>query len=129
MFHIGLRMAVDMQHQDAITYVYDLMANLSYDMGDFKKAERLFVSVMQRLISLKGLEQTDNAIVEMCLKLASIHSRTNEHEKAEMGYKFCIESQQGKTDENSAGFVGDEQRFVRPIPDGPGQSQGRTNRI
>ena len=29
LFHIGLRMATDMQHQNGITYVLDLMANLA----------------------------------------------------------------------------------------------------
>ena len=32
LFHIGLKMATDMQHQNGITYVLDLMANLALDV-------------------------------------------------------------------------------------------------
>ena len=32
LFHIGLKMATDMQHQNGITYVLDLMANLALEV-------------------------------------------------------------------------------------------------
>ena len=31
-FHIALKMAQDVQHQDAILYIHDLLANLAYEM-------------------------------------------------------------------------------------------------
>lgn len=96
LFHIGLRMATDMQHQNGITYVLDLMANLALQAKDYPKAEQLFVSVMQRLIRLKGVSETDDAIVEMALKMASIHALMGQHEKAEMGYAFCVDTQRSK---------------------------------
>merc|ERR1712038_455475 len=66
-------------------------------MGEDAKAERLFIAVMQRLIGLKGMSQDDNAIVEMALKIASIHGRSSDKkELAEQGYLFCIYTQKEK---------------------------------
>lgn len=58
MLHLALRMAQDMQNKDGITYVFDVMANLAMLQGEFKKAEKLFVTVMQRLLS-DGYAQND----------------------------------------------------------------------
>ena len=63
---------------------------------EYQKAERLFVTVMQRLIGLKGASETDDAIVEMALKVATIHAQTGHHDKADMGYTFCVETQRNK---------------------------------
>ena len=52
--------------------------------------------MMQRLIRLKGVSETDDAIVEMALKMASIHALMGQHEKAEMGYAFCVDTQRSK---------------------------------
>ena len=74
MLHIALRQAQTIQHYQAITYIYDLMANLAYDVGDFQKAETLFVTVMQRLIST-GTAQDDLKIVHISLKMAKIYEK------------------------------------------------------
>lgn len=58
MLHLALRMAQDMQNKDGITYVFDVMANLAMLQGEFEKAEKLFVTVMQRLLS-EGYAQDD----------------------------------------------------------------------
>lgn len=58
MLHLALRMAQDLQNKDGITYVYDIMANLAMERGEFKKAEKLFVTVMQRLLG-DGYQQDD----------------------------------------------------------------------
>lgn len=58
MLHLALRMAQDMQNKDAITFVFDVMANLAMEQGEFKKAEKLFVAVMQRLLA-DGFAQDD----------------------------------------------------------------------
>lgn len=50
MGHFALRMAQDMQHYDGITLVYDVLANLAHETGQHKKAESLYVSVLQRLL-------------------------------------------------------------------------------
>lgn len=82
MLHLALRMAQDLQNKDGITYVYDVMANLAMEQGEYKKAEKLFVSVMQRLLG-DGLEQDDikvrfwNLVFYVCTsKFASDDSYT-----------------------------------------------------
>lgn len=94
--HIALRMAQDVQHHDAILYIHDLLANLAYQAEDYKKAEKLFVDVMQRQIGYKGVAEDDNSIIAMSLRLAEIFAKTEEHEKAELGFEFCIESMEKK---------------------------------
>ncbi|XP_029039846.1 tetratricopeptide repeat protein 19 homolog, mitochondrial isoform X1 [Osmia bicornis bicornis] len=89
MLHVALRQAQTLQHYDGITYVYDVMANLAYDTNHFKKAENLFVSVLQRLIS-KGVPEDDLAVIHISLKIADISSKTGDLEKAEKGFKFCL---------------------------------------
>lgn len=58
MLHLALRMAQDMQNKDGITFIFDVMANLAMEQGEFKKAEKLFVTVMQRLLA-DGYAQED----------------------------------------------------------------------
>lgn len=71
MLHLALRLAQERMSVDGITYTYDLMANLAMERGEFAKAEKLFVTVMQRLMS-SGVLETDNRIIHMSIKLANI---------------------------------------------------------
>lgn len=71
MLHIALRQAQSLQNEDGITYVYDVMANLAFEVGEFEKAEKLFKSVMQRILAA-GTPQDDLKIVHMSLKMAKI---------------------------------------------------------
>ncbi|XP_043461787.1 tetratricopeptide repeat protein 19 homolog, mitochondrial isoform X1 [Leptopilina heterotoma] len=89
MLHLALHMAQTIDHFKAQTYIFDLMANLAFEMGDFEKAEKLFVTVMQRLIST-GTAENDLRIVHMSLKLSKIYEAKGQLEKAEDGYKFCL---------------------------------------
>ena len=57
---------------------------------DYEKAERLLVTVMQRLISLKGTSTSDDAIVELSLKMASIQAATGQQEKADLGVTLFL---------------------------------------
>ncbi|XP_011252025.2 tetratricopeptide repeat protein 19 homolog, mitochondrial isoform X2 [Camponotus floridanus] len=79
------------KHYDAITYIYDVMANLAFDTGDYRKAENLFVSVLQRLVS-NGASEDDMRIIHISLKMAKVFEHLKEIKKAEHGYKFCIEN-------------------------------------
>ena len=51
MLHLALRLAQQQQNEQGVLYAYDLMANLAMDRLELDKAEKLFVSVMQMLIS------------------------------------------------------------------------------
>jgi tetratricopeptide repeat protein 19 len=72
MLHIALKLAQEQQNYDGITYVYDLLANLAYEQGEYGKAEKLFLSVMQRLLSV-GVPKTDNKVIHISLKLSNIY--------------------------------------------------------
>lgn len=58
MAHLALRMAQDIQHYDGITLTYDIMANLAFDREQYEKAQKLFESVLQRLLQ-NGVAQDD----------------------------------------------------------------------
>lgn len=58
LLHLALRMAQDLQHFNAITLCFDIMANLAFERGQLDKAEKLFVAVMQRLMQ-KGSKEDD----------------------------------------------------------------------
>ncbi|KAF4525251.1 hypothetical protein B566_EDAN019073 [Ephemera danica] len=73
MLHLALRIAQQTQNADGITYVYDLLANVALENGELEKSEKLFVTVMQRLLST-GAPQDDNRVLHMSLKLAEIYT-------------------------------------------------------
>lgn len=58
MAHLALRMAQDIQHYDGITFCFDTMGNLAFVREQYEKAEKLFESVLQRLLE-KGVPQDD----------------------------------------------------------------------
>ena len=58
-FSSALRLAQTVQDNAAITYIYDCMANLAYELGDLEKAEKIFVSVCQRLMQYDGAKEDD----------------------------------------------------------------------
>uniref|UniRef100_A0A8D0T9I0 Tetratricopeptide repeat protein 19, mitochondrial n=1 Tax=Sus scrofa TaxID=9823 RepID=A0A8D0T9I0_PIG len=74
--HDALRLAFKSDNKKAITYTYDLMANVAFIRGQ--------------------LENEDNAIIEISLKLASIYAAQNRQELALAGYEFCISTLEEK---------------------------------
>lgn len=79
MLHIALKLAQEQRNSDGITYVFDIMANLAYDIGDYPKAHKLFVTVMQRLMA-DGVEANDNRMIHISVKLAKIYQSFGEKE-------------------------------------------------
>ena len=71
------------------------MANLALERELYGQAERLFTTVLKRLIS-DGEAEDSNAVVEISLKLAQIFHRKGEREKAEKGLQFCVDTQRKK---------------------------------
>ncbi|XP_049632883.1 tetratricopeptide repeat protein 19, mitochondrial [Suncus etruscus] len=87
--HDALRLAYQSDNKKAITYTYDLMANLAFIRGQLENAEKLFKATMSYLLG-GGMQQEDNAIIEISLKLASIYAAQNRQEFALAGYEFCV---------------------------------------
>lgn len=77
MLHVALHQAQTIQHHDAITYIYDVMANLAFDTGDYHKAETLFITVLQRLM-LNGATEDDMRIIHISLKMAKVFEHLKE---------------------------------------------------
>ncbi|KAM6174899.1 tetratricopeptide repeat protein 19, mitochondrial isoform 2-T2 [Erethizon dorsatum] len=93
--HDALRLAYQSDNKKAITYTYDLMANLAFIRGQLENAEQLFKATMSYLLG-GGVRQEDNAIIEISLKLASIYAAQNKQEFALAGYEFCISTLEEK---------------------------------
>ncbi|XP_023575083.1 tetratricopeptide repeat protein 19, mitochondrial isoform X2 [Octodon degus] len=93
--HDALRLAYQSDNKKAITYTYDLMANLAFIRGQLENAEQLFKATMSYLLG-GGMKQEDNAIIEISLKLASIYAAQNRQEFALAGYEFCISTLEEK---------------------------------
>lgn len=71
MFHVALKIAQDLQNEDAMTYIYDRLANVAFETGQNEKARKLFVDVVQRLID-KGMAEDDVVLIHISFKLAKI---------------------------------------------------------
>ncbi|XP_057631710.1 tetratricopeptide repeat protein 19, mitochondrial isoform X1 [Chionomys nivalis] len=93
--HDALRLAYQSDNKKAISYTYDLMANLAFIRGQLENAEQLFKATMSYLLG-GGMKQEDNAIIEISLKLASIYAAQNKQEFALAGYEFCISTLEEK---------------------------------
>uniref|UniRef100_A0A8I6ACK4 Tetratricopeptide repeat protein 19, mitochondrial n=1 Tax=Rattus norvegicus TaxID=10116 RepID=A0A8I6ACK4_RAT len=109
--HDALRLAYESDNKKAITYTYDLMANLAFIRGQLENAEQLFKATMSYLLG-GGMKQEDNAIVEISLKLANIYAAQNKQEFALAGYEFCISTLEGKIER--------EKELAEDIMSGPG---------
>ena len=67
---------------------------------------------MQRQIGYKGVAEDDNSIIAMSLRLAEIFAKTEEHEKAELGFEFCIDSMEKKIQSGNIKFLEDLARKI-----------------
>nr|CAG4643981.1 EOG090X06TI [Lepidurus arcticus] len=96
--HVALKFAQDLQHVDGQTYIFDILANIAYDSGDYHKAEKVFKDLIGRLLAA-GKAPDDNAIIHISAKLASLYGMMHEDAKAVEGFSFCVNSLQKKIDE------------------------------
>lgn len=58
LLHVALRIAQQQQSEQGVMYCYDLMANVAFNRLELNKAEKLFVSVLQMLLST-GTKEDD----------------------------------------------------------------------
>ncbi|XP_017854427.2 tetratricopeptide repeat protein 19 homolog, mitochondrial isoform X2 [Drosophila busckii] len=90
MLHLCLRMAQDIQSTHGITYVYDLMANLAMERQQFKKAEKIFVDVMRRLMN-EGYADDSPKILHISSKIAHMSQMQGELEKSLQGFTWTMQ--------------------------------------
>ena len=91
-FHLALSLAQQQDFEEAEMYIYDMLANNSYEKQDYEKAEKLFIQVLSRYLSM-GHNIGEEAVVEISLKLAMIYSKKSKLDKANEGFRFCLDSQ------------------------------------
>jgi len=96
-FHVALKMANDIGHEEGKTHIFSLLANTALERGFIGQAERLFTEVLRRILA-NGEPQDSNAVVEISLKLADIFNRQNDLDKAEQGFEFCTKAQRSKVE-------------------------------
>ncbi|XP_053695787.1 tetratricopeptide repeat protein 19 homolog, mitochondrial [Sabethes cyaneus] len=89
MLHIALKMAQDLQSKDGITYIYDIMANLAMEVGEFAKAEKLFVNVMQRLFA-DGFLEDHMKMLHISSKVAHLSQLQGQLDKAVQGFEWTL---------------------------------------
>ncbi|XP_060115006.1 tetratricopeptide repeat protein 19, mitochondrial [Heteronotia binoei] len=89
LLHEAARLSHQSNNRSGVIYTYDTMANLAFLRGQLDQAEKLFKAAMNFLLA-GNMEQDDNAIIEMSLKLASIYAAQNLEQLALAGYHFCI---------------------------------------
>ncbi|XP_038044674.1 tetratricopeptide repeat protein 19, mitochondrial-like isoform X2 [Patiria miniata] len=95
LLHKALKMAQDDKNTNAVTYIFDQMANLSMRHGNLTKAEGLFKETLKLMIS-SGTAQDDSAVIEISLKLARMFDRMRRYDDAEQGFKWCISTTEKK---------------------------------
>ncbi|ESO12621.1 hypothetical protein HELRODRAFT_159191 [Helobdella robusta] len=87
----------------AKSYVLDSMADLAFAEQKFDKAQRLYLETMQELINVQKFAPDDDSILEISLKLSMIYVVQGEYDLAELGYKYCLDILEKKTNgENDA---------------------------
>ncbi|XP_059826212.1 tetratricopeptide repeat protein 19, mitochondrial-like [Hypanus sabinus] len=99
--HQALHLAQQAQNNQAISYIYCQMSNLAFLRGDLLSAERLFKATMSQLLG-SGMQQDDNSLIEISLKLCNIYATTDRHHLAVEGYKWCIETLEEKVQHEEA---------------------------
>ncbi|XP_072942401.1 tetratricopeptide repeat protein 19 homolog, mitochondrial [Epargyreus clarus] len=95
LLHVALRNAQQINHQLAITYVYDVMANLALEREQYSKAKQLFIAVTQRIMA-DGATDDDLRVLHISAKLARISHMQKELTTAQLGYDWCLQKLSSK---------------------------------
>ncbi|VEN57852.1 unnamed protein product [Callosobruchus maculatus] len=92
---MGIKICEEYQTYFAMSYMYDILASISFAMGNYNRAETLLVQVIEKMIQL-GVPEYDTQIVDFKLRLSRIYSVKNENTLAEIGFRNCLRTQETK---------------------------------
>ena len=101
LLHVSLRQAQQIHHELGITYIYDVMANLALERGQYEKAKQLFVAVSQRIMS-NGASEDDIRVIHISIKLARISHMLKDYTTAQLGYDWCLEKLSSNPSQDSS---------------------------
>ncbi|XP_050307474.1 tetratricopeptide repeat protein 19, mitochondrial-like [Anthonomus grandis grandis] len=92
---MGIRICEEYGVYVALPYMYDILASISFAMGNMEKAEHLLVSAIEKLVQI-GAGEDENQVVDFQLRLARIYSAYEKNELAEIGFRDCLMKQKQK---------------------------------
>ncbi|XP_069117258.1 tetratricopeptide repeat protein 19, mitochondrial-like [Argopecten irradians] len=83
----------------ARTYIHDAMADMALSRGQFDKAEALYKDTLKGYLETGG-SKTDNAVMELTLKLSSLYAIVRKDHEARLGLTTVIDCQEEKIKTN-----------------------------
>lgn len=92
---MGIRICEEYENYVALPYMYDILASISFALGNMDKAEHLLVSAIEKLVQI-GTPDNDSQVVDFQLRLARIYSAYEKNELAEIGFRDCLSKQKQK---------------------------------
>ncbi|XP_060517039.1 tetratricopeptide repeat protein 19, mitochondrial-like [Cylas formicarius] len=92
---MGIKICEEYEVHVALPYMYDVLASISFALGNMSHAEHLLVSAIEKLIQL-GTPEDDTQIVDFQLRLCRIYSAYNQKDLAEIGFQDCLGKQKLK---------------------------------
>lgn len=108
-------MAQTVKNTMAETYIFDLMGNLAYETNQLEKAEKIFVSVIKRLMEVEKAAEDDIRLLHISTKIAHISYLLNDLDKAMIGFRYVlekIEARDYKAEENYHELWGMVKNFI-----------------
>lgn len=93
---MGLKLSEDRKLVIGTALIYDILVALAINEGDIISAEKLLVTVIERLVQ-DGSPEDNNQIIDFKLRLARIYSnQKRDPSLAEIGFKTCLDAQTRK---------------------------------
>ncbi|KAF7281483.1 hypothetical protein GWI33_004729 [Rhynchophorus ferrugineus] len=92
---MGLKICEEYESYVSLPYIYDILASISFALGNMGKAEHILVSAMEKLVQI-GTPDNDGQMVDFQLRLARIYSAYDESSLAEIGFRDCLNKQKIK---------------------------------
>ena len=93
--HQALRISEHHQVYENASQIYDLLVLVALREGSIAEAEELIVRFIEKLTEI-GYAEDHNSIIRFKLKLCRLNQIMGNNDMADIGYRSCIESQEGK---------------------------------
>ena len=93
--HKALDLALASSNDQAVDYVYVILADNAMAARDLTKAEMLYKETLRRILS-KDAKEDDESVIEISLQLATIYAERKDFENADEGFAFCIQKQKAR---------------------------------
>ncbi|CAH1129537.1 unnamed protein product [Ceutorhynchus assimilis] len=92
---MGIKICEEYEAYVALPYIYDILASISFALGNMDKAEHLLVSAIEKLIQT-GSPADGSQVLDFQLRLARIYSAYEKNHLAEIGFWDCLNKQKAK---------------------------------